>query len=344
MEFSFSANKAGEKFLGLMIDSSHGNVLNLTECHLVQGWFIEALKAVRRWWEGSELLAYHPYKNTGSLRTLMVRGGLRTDERMIMLTVSGNPEFALHKHQLEGLVLALRSAIEPSGGSGKLSIFMQIQQIAKGRPTEFFEMLLYGPDTIQEILHIKRESAENTLKFNISPTAFFQPNTSQAERLYSQVIALANIPSDAVVYDLYCGTGTLGICMAQHVKEVIGVELSPEASLDAKANISLNKISNMRIITGAVGEVLSKIYEENVIPPPDVVVVDPPRMGLEPQAIRLLLTLKPSKIAYVSCNPATQSANIKELVAAGYQLESLQPVDQFPQTVHIENIAILTRL
>lgn len=343
MEFSFSTNSAGEKFLGLMMDSGRGKVLNLTECHLVDKWFIVALKAVKEWWDNSPLDAYHAHKDKGSLRTLILREGLRTGERLAMLTVSGNPDYAIHQQQLKNFVAALKQAIQSNEGP-ELSIFLRIQQAIKGKPTEFYEMQLEGPDVIQEQLHIQRikESPLETLKFNISPSAFFQPNTTQAEKIYSFVIQHAKLSSEDVVYDLYCGTGTLGICIASHVKEVIGVELSRESAHDAKANIKLNGISNMRIITGAVGEVLNNIHLEQEIPPPDVVVVDPPRVGLEPQAIRLLLTLKPKTLVYVSCNPVTQASNITELIQGGYTLECLQPVDQFPQTVHVENIAVLS--
>lgn len=343
MEFSFSTNKAGEKFLGLMMDSGRGKVLNLTECHLVDKWFIDALKAVREWWENSPLDAYHAYKDKGSLRTLILREGMRSGERLAMLTVSGNPDYAIHQQQLKGFVTALKQAIQPES-PGKLSIFLRIQQIMKGNPTEFYEMQLEGPDVIQERLHIQRtkESPSETLKFNISPSAFFQPNTLQAEKIYSFVIQHAKLSREDIVYDLYCGTGTLGISLASYVKEVVGVELSRESAHDAKANIKLNEISNMRIITGDVGDVLSKIHSEQTTPPPDVVVVDPPRAGLDPQAIRLLLTFKPKTLVYVSCNPVTQAANIAELVQGGYILECLQPVDQFPQTVHVENIAVLS--
>lgn len=343
MEFSFSSNHAGDKFLGLMIDSAKGRVLNLTECHLVHGWFIDTLKAVREWWEDSPLAAYLAYKNSGTLRTLTLREGIRSGERLAMLTVSGNPDFAINQHQLHRFVETLHRAADPEEGQGVLSIFLRIQQIAKGRPTEFYEMQLDGPDTIQEVLHIQRACGGQTdvLKFNISPTAFFQPNTLQAENIYSLVLQLAKIPSDAVVYDLYCGTGTLGICMAKHVKEVIGVELCAESAHDAKANIKLNDISNMRIITGSVGEVLYQMQQQGDVPPPNAVVVDPPRAGLDAQAIRLLVALKPSTLVYVSCNPTTQAGDIAELVRGGYRLECLQPVDQFPQTIHVENIAIL---
>ncbi|MBA3237592.1 MAG: 23S rRNA (uracil(1939)-C(5))-methyltransferase RlmD [Parachlamydiaceae bacterium] len=345
MEFSFSSNRAGDKFLGLMMDSGRGKVLNLKECHLVHSWFIDALSTTRQWWETSALAAYHPSKNTGALRTLIVREGVRTGQRLVMLTVSGNVDYAVSKHQLADFVSALRETIEPKDDTGSLSIFLRIQQIAKGRPTEFYEMPLYGPESIQEVLYIKKDQDTETeaLTFTISPSAFFQPNTLQAERLYSRVIELGMIPKDAVVYDLYCGTGTLGISLAKHVKEVIGVELSAESAVDANTNLRLNSISNMRIIMGDVGDVLKKIHLDQEIPPPDVVLVDPPRTGLDGNAVQLLLRLNPAKIIYVSCNPVTQASNTVELVNGGYELQCLQPVDQFPQTMHVENIAIFMR-
>jgi 23S rRNA (uracil1939-C5)-methyltransferase len=344
MEFSFSSNAAGEKFLGLNMDGGRGKVLNLTECHLVSKWQIDTLKAVREWWEKSSIQAYHPYRNTGSLRTLILREGIRTGDRMAMLTVSGNPDFALHKGQIADFVSAIKSVAKSD--KGQLSIFMRIQQIAKGRPTMFYEMQLDGPDTIQEELHIQSAPGgiPEKLRFKISPAAFFQPNTLQAEQLYSLVLQLGVIPEDAVVYDLYCGTGTLGLSLAKKVKQVIGVELAPEAVLDAKANAALNNITNATIIGGFVGEVLGSLYEGNPLPPPDVVIVDPPRAGLEPKAIEHLIALAPPKIIYISCNPASQAENCAQLIQNGYRLEILQPVDQFPQTVHIENIALLIRL
>lgn len=343
MEFSFSSNREGDKFLGLILASSRGKVINLTECHLVHPWFIQGLTAARQWWIDSDLLAYHPSKNSGSLRTLTLREGMRTGDRMAILTVSGNPDYALKERHLQGLVAALRNAVEIPGSDNKLSIFLRIQQIAKGSPTNFYEMLLYGPDSIKETMEIQASanSKASHLEFNISPAAFFQPNTSQAEKLYSLVLQRGQIPSDAVVYDLYCGTGTLGICLAKHVKEVVGVEISAESSLDARTNITLNGISNMRVITGSVGKILADNEQTHAFPPPDVVVVDPPRAGLDSQTIQLLVKLKPDQIIYVSCNPVTQASNVGELIQGGYRLESLQPVDQFPQTVHIENIAIL---
>lgn len=340
MEFSFSNNKAKERFLGLILHGGKGRVFNITECHLTNKWFVDAAEAISRWWKESDLDAYHMSTNTGSLRTLTLREGTRTGDRMAMLTVSGNPEFALKKQQLESFVAFLRDAIEPTQPEQNLSIFLRIQQVAKGSPTNFYEMHLYGPDHIREILNIDEELP---LTFHISPTAFFQPNTRQAERLYSNALALAEIPRGGTVYDLYCGTGTLGICAAKYAKQVVGIELSPESVLDARANTSLNSVDNFTIHQGDVGQVLNQLKEKNELPHPDLVMVDPPRVGLDAMAIKQLLELKPQKILYISCNPVTQSANIGSLIEGGYELIVLQPVDQFPQTVHIENIAVLIR-
>lgn len=341
MEFSFSQDAEGKKYLGLILDGGKGRVLNLTECHLVNPWFTTALKAVNQWWHESDLQAYNMHKNTGSLRTLTVREGLSTGDRMIMLTVSGNPDFALHRHHLEGFVAFLRSAIEPLNPAVNLSIYLRIQQIAKGMPTNFYEMHLHGSDTIRETLHIQTQAgrASEPITFNISPSAFFQPNTRQAEKLYSLALQHAAVPQDAVAYDLYCGTGTLGICMSKTARQVIGVEISPESSLDARENAKHNRIENFTVFTGSVSDIL----KTKSLPKADIVLVDPPRPGLDQEALKQIAALDAPKIVYISCNPATQALNVASLVALGYQLTILQPVDQFPQTLHIENIAVLTK-
>lgn len=341
MEFSFSSDSSKNKYLGLIMDASRGKVLNLTECHLTNPWFIDALKAVKHWWDKSDLLAYHPSENSGSLRTLTVREAKNTGDRLVMLTVSGNPEFALSKEHLNSFKEALKNAVLSPLPDSTLSIFVRIQQIAKGMQTEFYEIHLSGKDHIEEILHIQLNDNDPTLalKFTVSPTAFFQPNTAQAEKLYSKALELAELSKSDVVYDLYCGTGTLGICMAKHVKTVIGVEISAESSLDAKTNATKNGLENFIVHTGDVG----KILKEKKFPTPDVIMLDPPRAGLDDRAIEEILNLNAKKIVYISCNPETQSQNIFKLCSAGYKLICIQPVDQFPQTMHIENIALLTR-
>ena len=344
MEFSFSSDKAGTKYLGLILHRTRGHVFQIHECHLMHSWIIDAVNAVRVWWEESGLDAYWSGKDRGSLRTLTVREGQRTGDRMVILTVSGNPDYALNGKQLQSFVTALQQAITPTAPDAHLSIFLRIQQIAKGVPTQFYEMHMYGQDHIREILHVKSESGEShTLQFKISPHAFFQPNTRQAERLYSRAIELTQIPDDAVVYDLYCGTGTLGICMAKSAKEVIGIELSPESVLDARENVALNGLAHVTIHKGDVGQELTRLLQDET-KRPDVVMVDPPRAGLDRKAIECLVELQAPQLTYISCNPVTQAQNVKELIEAGYWVKAVQPVDQFPHTLHVENIVVLERM
>lgn len=330
MEFTFSENRGGQKYLGLMIAQAEPYVFNVTECHLTNAWFTEALAAVRAWWEASGIKAYYPPSDTGSLRYLTLREGMRTGQKMAILNVSGNPDFALTRPQLDDYVAAIKSAV-----SGDPSIFLRIHQTKKGRPTNFYEMHLSGPDHIVEELRLK----ERTLSFKISPISFFQPNTLSAEKLYDTAISM--LPHCSVVYDLYCGTGTLGMAAARFATKVIGIELSPEAVIDAQENLIRNGLSNVTIHQGDVGKVITHLMGEPNFSRPDAVIVDPPRAGLDPLAIHHLKTLLPKTIVYISCNPLTQADNVQELLKVGYRLTKLQPLDQFPHTYHIENIALL---
>lgn len=233
MEFSFSQNKEGEKFLGLMIARSRGRVLNLTECHLTNPWFADVLKIVRTWWEATTLSAYHPPSDKGTLRTLTIREGKQTGEKMIILTISGNPDYFINNAQLATFKKALESY--------HASLYLRIHRIAKGVPTDFYEMSLSGPQTITENYHINNRS----YTFHISPSSFFQPNTHQAEKLIEKALAFASPTPEMLVYDLYCGTATLGIIFAPYVKKVIGVELNPYAVCDAEQNIETNQTKSV---------------------------------------------------------------------------------------------------
>ena len=340
MEFSFSQNRSGERFLGLMIAGSRGKVLNLSECHLVDPWFIAVLSQVRSWWETSGLDAYR-MNDTGSLRTLVLRQGIRTGDKMVMLTVSGNPDYALKQPQLQGFIAAVKQAVPPEQHE-RLSIFLRIHQIQKGAPTQFYEMHLHGPDHIVETLKIDTGRQVANLQFKISPTSFFQPNTLQAEKLYSAALQLVSSKSHHVL-DLYAGTSTLGLAMALQADLVTAIELNPHALFDAQSNQEVNGIQNMRLICGDVGKVLAQLTASPGFIPPDLIIVDPPRPGLDSPAMAHILGLKAKQILYISCNPITQVANVQEFINAGYTLDTVQPVDQFPHTVHIENIVLLNR-
>jgi len=344
MEFSFSQNKVGERFLGLMLAEGKRRVFNLTECFLTSSWFADIVEAIRTWWEESGLLAYHFASDAGSLRTLTLREAKRTQGKMVMLTVSGNPQFALKHSHIKSFVEAVK-AVVPQEEHHSLSIFLRVQQIAKGHKTQFFEMHLFGPDHIlEELILSDLNGTSSSLKFKISPTSFFQPNPRQAELLYSKALALASISDQSTVLDLYCGTATLAMAFASKVKQVIGIELNPHAIFDAQMNKEFNEVDNLELIQGDVGKVLKEFpFQEKLARPIDLVMVDPPRGGLDQPARQHILSLSPKQILYISCNPTTQARDILAFEEAGYTCSYVQPIDQFPHTMHVENIAVLKR-
>ncbi len=337
MEFSFSQNKAGERFLGLVIGGSRGHVFHLTECHLVSPWFSQVVACVRNWWNASSIAAYR-MNDTGSLRTLTVREGKNTGDKLVMLTVSGNPDYALVKADLMSFVAAVKASV-PEEEQGVLSIFLRIQQQCKGAVTQFFEMQLFGKDHLKEQLTLPLDPPL-PLTFKVSPTSFFQPNTAQAEILYAAALRSVVFPKKHVL-DLYAGTSTLGIALSFFAEKVTSIEINPHACFDAEVNKELNGADNLEILCGDVGDQLAQLSQRPDFVPPDLVVVDPPRTGLDSAALAHLLAIRAPEILYISCNPATQCPNIQELVAQGYVLTHLQPVDQFPHTLHVEMIALL---
>ncbi|MDP9187808.1 MAG: 23S rRNA (uracil(1939)-C(5))-methyltransferase RlmD, partial [Actinomycetota bacterium] len=179
------------------------------------------------------------------------------------------------------------------------------------------------------------------LHFRISHRAFFQTNTEMAERLYAVVTEFASLEGRERVFDLFCGIGTLGLSMAASAGEVWGVELVPEAIVDAQENARINGIANASFRAGDARKEIRPLLEE--AGRPDVVVVDPPRAGLSAKIVRRLIECEAQRIVYVSCNPTTLAPNAAQLTEAGYTLRRVRPVDMFPQTPHIESVALLER-
>lgn len=327
MEYSFSQDKAGNHYLGLYRSRGRNRVENLETCHLVPEWFSEALGIARVWWKESGLKAYHPHKNTGHLRTLTLREATFTGQRLAMLTVSGNPEDALTKRDIASFKEAM-TAMAPN-----ISLFLRIHQAIKGQPTQFFEHHLSGPDHILEELTV----AGRVYRFKISPSAFFQPNSVTAQHLYTKALSLLELKPTDTLYDLYCGTGTLSILFGPKVTKVVGIELNPYAICDARENAKLNELTNIEFICSDVAAYLQERKDQA---PPDACIIDPPRAGLDDKALQVILALRPKQLLYISCNPKTQARDLEALLEI-YTLQVLQPIDQFPHTPHVENIALL---
>ena len=339
MEFSFYEDREQNKCLGLVMAGTKGRVLNLEECHLVRPWMIKVLTRVRKWWEGTTVQAYHRLKNEGTLHTLTLREGMQTGEKLVMLTISGSPSGEFSHKELEAFKQAVLGELE-----GVVSLFLQIKHIQEGKPTQYNEMLLSGPDHIHEKLCITYpDGTQKTLVFKISPSSFFQPNTFQAEKLFSRALQMVTKKDRLIdILDLYCGTATLGIVFASLAKKVIGIELNPYAVYDAHVNTEANGISNVEVIQGDVKDIL-KTEAVNTLKDIDLMIVDPPRVGLGPKTLKEVLSFLPKEILYISCNPYTQIEDVKECLLNGYFIKAIQPVDQFPHSAHVENIVLLQR-
>jgi 23S rRNA (uracil1939-C5)-methyltransferase len=199
-----------------------------------------------------------------------------------------------------------------------------------------YEKLFFGDGIIYDNI--------GKYKFRISANSFFQTNTLQAEKLYQTVMDFAELSMDEIVYDFYSGAGTISIFISGWCREVYAFEAVESAINDAKENSLLNDIKNVQYLSSNLNKSVNQIIKEKNLPLPDVVIVDPPRSGMNPVTAKDLIELSPQKIVYVSCNPTTQVRDLKLLERGGYKLVKIRPIDMFPHTYHIENVALIIRV
>ncbi len=334
MEFSFSAGRwltpdeisSGKDFntsfaLGLHVPGNFAKVLDLHECHLQSAWSASFVNAVRTFCLENEWSAWHPRKHTGYLRHLVIRQAANTEEIMVNLVTS---------HHDADRMAAMSTWIQET--APQVTTF--INTINSGvAQTAFGEAMhtVFGPGLIHDRI------GDHT--FEIAPNAFFQTNTRQAETLYRVAAEYAALTPDDLVYDLYCGAGTISLYVAPKVKQVIGVELVEEAVQNARRNAAANGISN---VTFETGDMMTLFNEEFIARngKPDVLIVDPPRAGLHPKVVRQIGELAPERFIYVSCNPHSQAKDLSYLTDT-FKVVQVQPVDLFPHTHHIESVAQL---
>ncbi len=322
LEYSFTQTDAGPD-LGLHRAGRWDEVLPVETCWLTTDLGNGIRNAVRDWAREERLRGYDQKTHEGFLRHLVVREGRNTGQALVVL-VTAPGELPDEEHFVDVLrrfpeVLSIHWAINDRPA-----------EVTRDLPTR----LLFGEDAIEEELC--------GLRFRVSPNAFLQTNTAMAEQLYRLAGEFAQLSGGETVYDLYCGTGTIGLTLAGDALTVWGVEASEEAVACAIDNAALNAIGNAAFFAGDVGRSLEELHERSG--EPDVVVVDPPRAGLSGRAVRQLGKLAPRRIVYVSCNPTTLAGNVKELIGEwGYSLERVQPVDMFPHTPHVEAVALLER-
>ncbi|MDQ3066459.1 MAG: 23S rRNA (uracil(1939)-C(5))-methyltransferase RlmD [Actinomycetota bacterium] len=321
LEYSFTQTPSGPA-LGFHKAGRWDEVLEIEKCWLTTDLGNGIRNAVRDWAREENLEAYDQAEQKGYLRHLVVREGRNTGQALVMLVTAPGEKF-----ERGYFVEVLRRFPE----------VRSIHWAVNDTPAEVTNLpstLLWGEDAIEEELL--------GLRFRVRPNAFLQTNTQMAERLYALAIEYAGLTGAETVYDLYCGTGTIGLAMAPQALTVWGVDISEESIACALENLDLNSIGNAAFFAGNVGQVLEELAER--AGPPDVVVVDPPRAGLAGKALRRTGELGAPKLVYVSCNPTTLASDVKVLCGEyGYELLRAKPVDMFPHTPHVETVALLTR-
>ncbi|MCB9557091.1 MAG: 23S rRNA (uracil(1939)-C(5))-methyltransferase RlmD [Deltaproteobacteria bacterium] len=341
MEFSFAGEPAAKVALGLHPPGYRYDVVDLSGCQLLSPFTGPLLEAVRGWANATELPVFSPRQQCGWLLQLTVREGKNTNERLLeLLTSTEDPVSTAQRHRpaqalAEGLVTAVLAAADQSAQPID-SIYWTRKRAQRGQPTTLEQTLLFGKAAIDERLDLPDG---RSLTFSIDPRAFFQPNPRQAQQLYGLVIAGFAERPVARLLDLYCGTGTIGLSLANACQEVVGVELSQPAVDQARASALRNQIANARFFVGDAAKVLEEDLRDQRF---DGLVVDPPRNGLSTAALERVLTVDAARLIYVSCNPAALARDIHGLDQR-YKLRSAQPVDMFPHTAHVETVAILDR-
>lgn len=324
MEFAFS-EKDGKVILGLR-ERSHPlkkytrKAVELEQCEIFSPIVKEIFPVILEWANQNNLSVYNNTTHKGLLRHLILREGKNTGEVMAILVTTSNKKFNPREIELPSAITSF--------------YWVQNDQISDVVRFEKMEHIS-GEKYITEIIHAKPE----TKRFHIYPQTFFQPNTKAAEILYNKVLEFANPTKKDKVLELYCGTGSIGIFLADRAKEVFGIDIVPENIETARENTKINNLSNCEFIKGDADGTATLVAGSSF----DIIILDPPRGGLSSKAVKQAVRLKAKKIVYVSCNPATLARDLALFQEEGYKVERVEAVDQFPHTAHLESIALLSR-
>lgn len=312
----------GQATTGFFRERSH-QIISVENCLLQNQFSHKAAKAVTDFMNANKIPAYDELSAKGIVRHVFTRCALHTQDRLVCIVARKG-----FGDKTQALVSHLREACPEITG-----IVLNVNK-SKGNTVltgDFY--CLWGKDYIEDDLCGHR--------FNIAPQAFFQINPPQAEKLYNKAVEYAGITPDMSVFDLYCGAGTISLCLAEKAAKVIGAEIVPEAIENAKKNADANNIRNVEFICGDAGEAAELLHNRGL--KPNVVVVDPPRKGMYEDAVKAVASMCPDKVVYVSCDPATLARDILRFQGLGYTLIKAAAVDMFPRTKHVESVALLVR-
>ena len=327
-QFPIGTDKDGRVTAGFYAGRTH-SIIGNTDCVLGVEVNEEILNCILDFMEEFEIPAYDEVKHKGLVRHVLLRYGFKTDEIMVCLVINGKT--IPHCHDLVGRLRQIpgMTSITLSSNTAKTNVIM-------GDTIR----LLWGQEFITDYI--------GEIKYQISPLSFYQVNPVQTEKLYRLALDYAGLTGNETVWDLYCGIGTISLFLAKKAKQVYGVEIIPQAIDDAKNNAKINNITNAEFYVGKAEEVLPEYYKEyekthnGETAHADVIVVDPPRKGCEESLLQTIVDMQPEKVVYVSCDSATLARDVKFLRAKGYELKDVTPVDQFPHTVHVETVVLLS--
>ena len=321
---NFDSEKPVDFALGLRAPGVYWKAIDIDDCLIAPEETRPVLETIRRFARDNRWLAYDQKTHTGYLRHVVLRKARRTDQVLVnIVTNSREPE------RLQALSLELSKTVP-----NVVAVVNTVTQSWSGTTMGETIQLWGEPDIVEKL---------GELEFAISPASFFQTNTVMAEKLYGVVKELAEIAAGDIVWDLYCGTGSIALYLAEGARAIYGFEIVPEAIRDARKNAARNQVDNVYFFEGN----LDKLFREQPellqkLPRPDLLVIDPPRGGMHPRLVSDVVKIHPGKIVYVSCNPATQVRDLRLMVdEGGYRIDRVQPVDLFPHTPHIE---VVTRL
>jgi 23S rRNA (uracil1939-C5)-methyltransferase len=321
-QYPVGRNKDGSVAIGFYAGRTH-SIIDTKHCYVGARVNEEILAFLRSFIEEKQIEPYDEEGHKGLLRHILIRMGFSSGEIMVCLVINGT------KIPYQGeLVEGLRRI------SGMKSICLNVNKEKTNVILGNTIIPLWGEPYITDSI--------GEVKYQISPLSFYQVNPVQTKKLYEFALEYAQLSGDEIVWDLYCGIGTISLFLAQRAKQVYGVEIISQAIEDAKKNAQLNDIKNAEFFVGAAEEILPKKYKEENIKA-DVIVVDPPRKGCDQSLLDTILAMAPKRVVYVSCDPATLARDLKYLCDKGYELTRVRAVDQFSHSTHVETVVLLHR-
>lgn len=315
-------SRNGKPVIGFYRKKSH-DVIPTSKCVIQHELNDVIIETVREYIEKCGVKIYDEVKHTGVLRHIVTKIGFTTGEVMVVLVANGK-----NLPCIEMLVDMLKERVE-----GFKTLVINVNKnktnVILGREN----ITVYGDGRINDYI--------GELMFEISPLSFFQVNPVQTEVLYNKALEYAGLTGNETVFDIYCGIGTISLFLAQKAKKVYGIEIVEDAIKDAKKNAALNGLDNTEFYAGKAEEVVPEMYKQGKRA--DVMVVDPPRKGCDEKVLDTIVSMQPERVVYVSCNPSTLARDLAYLDERGYKCDEVQPVDMFPHSVHVENVALLTK-